>query len=209
MSYVVETYKCPSGATLEIIQDDSPMTPRDWDNHGIVAVFHRNYDFGDNKKKIPFSYDDFDSWAGMRKYIEKDLKAVVCLPIYMYDHSGITINTTGFSCGWDSGQVGFIYCTKEKLVAMGNLKSTKHRVSPKLKADVEKWLISEIETLDQYLTGDVYGFKYYRDKDMFKEQDEVDDSCWGFYGSDIRENGILDHIPKEDWPEEFQEEVTA
>ena len=33
----------------------------------------------------------------------------VILPLYLYDHSGITMNTTGFSCPWDSGQVGWIY----------------------------------------------------------------------------------------------------
>jgi hypothetical protein len=36
-----------------------------------------------------------------------------CLPLYLYDHSGITMNTTGFHCGWDSGQVGLIYITEE------------------------------------------------------------------------------------------------
>ena len=35
------------------------------------------------------------------------------LPLYLYDHSGITMNTTGFSCPWDSGQVGWIYASKE------------------------------------------------------------------------------------------------
>ena len=39
---------------------------------------------------------------------------VVALPLYLYDHSGITMNTSGFSCPWDSGQVGWIYCTKKR-----------------------------------------------------------------------------------------------
>ena len=33
----------------------------------------------------------------------------VLLPLYLYDHSGITMNTGGFSCPWDSGQVGWIF----------------------------------------------------------------------------------------------------
>lgn len=37
----------------------------------------------------------------------------IVLPLYLYDHSGITMNTTGFSCPWDSGQVGWIYASKE------------------------------------------------------------------------------------------------
>ena len=38
----------------------------------------------------------------------------ILLPLYLYDHSGITMNTTGFSCSWDSGQVGFIYASKAR-----------------------------------------------------------------------------------------------
>lgn len=37
----------------------------------------------------------------------------VLLPLYLYDHSGITMKTSGFSCPWDSGQVGFIYASKD------------------------------------------------------------------------------------------------
>ena len=36
------------------------------------------------------------------------------LPLYLYDHSGLSMNTSGFSCPWDSGQVGWIYCNNEK-----------------------------------------------------------------------------------------------
>lgn len=37
----------------------------------------------------------------------------VILPLYLYDHSGITISTVPFSCPWDSGQVGWIYAPKD------------------------------------------------------------------------------------------------
>lgn len=37
------------------------------------------------------------------------------LPVYMYDHSGLTINTTGFSCPWDSGLLGWIYASHDKI----------------------------------------------------------------------------------------------
>jgi len=41
-------------------------------------------------------------------------KHYIMLPLYLYDHSGITMSTGKFSCPWDSGQVGWIYCTIEK-----------------------------------------------------------------------------------------------
>lgn len=37
----------------------------------------------------------------------------VILPLYLYDHSGITISTEPFSCPWDSWQVGWIYAPKD------------------------------------------------------------------------------------------------
>ena len=38
----------------------------------------------------------------------------VILPLYLFDHSGISISTGSFHDPWDSGQVGFIYASKEK-----------------------------------------------------------------------------------------------
>ena len=43
--------------------------------------------------------------------------SVVILPLYLYDHGEITMSTGRFSCPWDSGQVGWIYCTKERFIA--------------------------------------------------------------------------------------------
>ena len=36
-------------------------------------------------------------------------------PIFMYDHSGIVLNTSAFSCPWDSGWLGWTYITPENL----------------------------------------------------------------------------------------------
>lgn len=47
--------------------------------------------------------------------IQKALdKYYIILPLFLYDHSGITMNTSGFNCPWDSGQVGIIYISKKK-----------------------------------------------------------------------------------------------
>ena len=39
---------------------------------------------------------------------------LVYLPVYLYDHSGLVLQTTPFSCPWDSGHVGIIYTTLEE-----------------------------------------------------------------------------------------------
>ena len=112
---IYEEHKLKDGHILQIFQDTWAESPRSWSNLGTMAIFHTRYNFGD---EVNFSSDDFGNWSEMEEHIENELKASVCIPIYLYDHSGITINTEGFSCPWDSGQVGFIYVTDEKLAAV-------------------------------------------------------------------------------------------
>jgi hypothetical protein len=89
----------------------------------------------------------------------------------MYDHSGITIRTSPFSCPWDSGQIGFIYATPERIREFYGVK----RITAKVKADVLKHLHGEIETYDKYLTGEVYRY-------LIIDPDGNDvDSCSGYY----------------------------
>lgn len=56
---------------------------------------------------------------------------------------------------------------------------------------------NDVKIYDQYLTGNVYGFTLY-DAEPVEEEEELDweesDSCWGFYGENILENGICDHV---------------
>lgn len=47
---------------------------------------------------------------------EHNGKLFYALPLYLYDHSGITMSTTTFSCPWDSGRVGMIFCSHEEAV---------------------------------------------------------------------------------------------
>ena len=92
------------GYRISIFQDTDPMNPRtDYDNAGTMVCFHSRYNLGD---KHNFTLES------AREFSRR--KDIICLPLFLYDHSGITINTTGFSCPWDSGQVGFIYITKAK-----------------------------------------------------------------------------------------------
>ena len=165
---------------LEILQDESHESPREWDNLGTMICFHRRYNLGDKNDII--NSDDFNSWNEQREWIEKNIKPAVLLPLYLYDHSGITMNTTGFSCGWDSGQVGWIFVTKEQVRKEYGVK----RITKDIVDKVTKVLEGEVKTYDQYLTGDVYGYRISQidvcDKGC-EHKDEID-SCWGFYGEE-------------------------
>ena len=107
----------------------------------------------------------------------------VILPLYLYDHSGITMSTKPFSCRWDSGQVGWIYVTHEDIV-----KEFGHLDIEKTKKTLEK----EVKEYDQYLTDDVYGYV------LENKDGEVIDSCWGFYGGlEWLENELKYELPEE------------
>jgi hypothetical protein len=97
---------------LEIVQDTDPESPRTWDNLGTMVCFHKRYELGD---KTDYRTEDYDSWEELKEGIIKNEGEVVILPLYLYDHSGITISTSSFDCRWDSGCVGFICVSKDKI----------------------------------------------------------------------------------------------
>jgi hypothetical protein len=166
---------------LKVLHDSSADSPREWDNLGTMVCFHNRYDLGDNHN---YNSDDYNNWEEMKKAIEKEENTAVILPLYLYDHSGISISTGAFSCRWDSGQIGFIFISKEKAVQEFGGKI----VTAKLKERLVGILEGEVETYDQYVRGEVYGFQ------IVDEDDDIVDSCYGFYGTDFATNGMLDYI---------------
>lgn len=115
------------------------------------------------------------------------------LPLYLYDHSGITMSTGRFSCPWDSGQVGFIYVEKEKAIDEWGILHRGPMTPEMIEQKAYEYLTGEVETYDQYLTGDVYGYvvqvaEFDEDGDPEWGNPDEPDSCWGFFGSDSAED---------------------
>ena len=190
-TYNMSTEKRISNYLIEVIQDESPESPREWDNLGTMICFHPRYNLGD---KHDYRSRDYRFYDEQREDIKKKENACVMLPLYLYDHSGITMNTTGFSCNWDSGQVGWIVVSKEQVRKEYNVK----RINKELIEKVTKVLEGEVETYDQYLTGDVYGYRISKvtECELGHEHKEEVDSCWGFYGEDecmTEAEGIVDY----------------
>lgn len=190
---------------LSIYPDETPESPREWDNAGTMVCWHRHYNLGDEQPKETASeflkalscieYDGDDEKIE-RSMVEKAIaKNFIMLPLYLYDHSGITISTGPFSCPWDSGQVGFIYISKERAIKEWGKKVCSQAVRRK----AIKCLQQEVETYDQYLRGDIYGFSIERKEvcDKGHEHWVDENSCWGFYGSEFKTNGMTDHFGKE------------
>jgi hypothetical protein len=149
-----------------------------------MVCFHKNYNLGD---KHDYNKDDYDSWEELKDAIISKENPLVILPLYLYDHSGITINTTGFSCQWDSGQVGYIYVTKKQLEYIGTTLN-KGEVYAEFIERITEYVLDEVKEYDHYIRGDVYGFS------ITNDEDELEDSCHGFFGDNWKENGLIDNI---------------
>lgn len=148
-----------NGYTLKIIPDENPLNPRtDCDHLGIMLCWHRRYSLGDSHP-----YDTPQDFA--ESAAAKDM--FVCLPVYLLDHSGLYVSVNDFNDSWDSGQLGFIYCTKQDAQKWFNNTDV-------TEDEIKKELTAEVEEYNDYLNGAWYGF-------LIEGLDgEVEDSCGGF-----------------------------
>lgn len=148
-----------NGYTLKIIPDENPLNPRtDCDHLGIMLCWHRRYSLGDSHP-----YDTPQDFAESAE--AKDM--FVCLPVYLLDHSGLYVSVNDFNDSWDSGQLGFIYCTKQDAQKWFNNTDV-------TEDEIKKELTAEVEEYNDYLNGAWYGF-------LIEGLDgEVEDSCGGF-----------------------------
>jgi hypothetical protein len=204
--------------TLEVEQDDCPMDPRDEDNLCTMICWHRHYKLGEKHdydcvdelfERLCYEvlHKDDDEiyglhWQDMFNMLNES-NLILIKPINMYEHSGITVSTSNvypYNDRWDSGVVGFIYVTKKIIFDQCGCITEDN-----WKERADKYIEGEMETYDQYLRGDVYGFtltKIVTKQDkcphcgIIREYEEEveEDSCWGFYGDCLEDNGMLDNI---------------
>ena len=122
------------------------------------------------------SWDSLDQ-ADRQSIVDAIEDVCIVKALYLYDHSGLSISTGPFSCPWDSGHVGYAVMTPDTIDKewSGDRESA------------EQCLESEVKVYDQYLNGDTWGFQITADGELI-------DSCFGFYGSDPDENGMLEHV---------------
>jgi len=176
MKEIVEEYR---GYRICREPDEEPIDPRTYSQLGIMYCGHRKYNLGDveiNSLRefltgiIPFDIDDWTEEEAL-DWVEDN---VLYLPLYLYDHSGLTMSTKEFASVWDSGQVGYIAVTKKRIKEVMNWQ----RLTKKREAEVYNILRGEVEEYDYYLRGDIWIW--------FVEDPsgEILEACGGFYGDD-------------------------
>lgn len=170
---MIQTFK-HSGYTVNIDYDPCPESPREWDDLSTIYSNSRRHDFDGHgieeliREVGGNEYDSVIPWdlIGKKYYYRK---------VWMYDHSGISVRTgdknpwgSGWMA-WDSGLAGVIVVDKE---------DAKKEWPEDTKARAEKWLDGEIENLDVYCRGEIYGYE------VLDEDGETVNDCWGFFDLD-------------------------
>lgn len=152
-----------AGMTVKVCIDDDPLNPRkEYDNATTIVHWHRRYDLGDKVEQV-LAAELIESAH------ENGNPILAILPLYLFDHSGISVSVTSFNDRFDSGQVGWAFITKSNSDKMGyeGLSTEEY----------ENIIKGEIETFDHYLRGNVYGYIV-----ESRNGSELE-SCWGFIGS--------------------------
>jgi len=192
----IKTIEMSDNRTLKIYQDDNPESPRNWENLGIMACFHNRYELGDKHEFCNEAHylgnGEWNNYPdepdGLLDYLKDNKNNLICLPLYLYDHSGLAMRTYRYNRSgesywqypeWDAGLVGYIYVTKQTIREEYEWKAiTKQREDK-----IMQYLMGEVNTYNDYLTGNVYGFIL-----SCNICEEELDSCWGYYG----DNAIKD-----------------
>lgn len=204
--------------------NDSCFDPRDEYNMTTMICWYRDCKLGDRhtyediesflydlcQKVLQKSQDELESMTckEMLKLLEES--NLICIKqLNLYDHSGITISTSSaypYNDRWDSSPVGFVYITIGDLIASGIIIDDNEN----WKEVAEQIIENEVQIYDYFLRGEVYSFTLEEKIHVRNETkcphcgevikvDEYDDyeevnSCGGFYGDTLEDNGILDEI---------------
>ena len=175
-----------AGRTITIYVDPDPIDPvKEYEELTAMACWHRQARLGHQQIDGGTSEEEMRAEAE-----EKGDPILAILPLYIYDHSGMTIATSPFSCRFDSGQVGWAYVTKSSAEKMGCTGTYYRREDEKddkggtvytpdgewTTERYEESIRGDVKSYDYYLTGECYGFVI-----TGIDGDEID-SCWGFLG---------------------------
>lgn len=168
---------------ISVIRDEDSGNSREWDNLATMYCKHSRYTLGD--EKIPDTYYDselgedvdIDSEESFLEWLRQEGEKVLLVkPLTLYDHSGLVMHIGTPQDRWDSGIVGWIVVTEKQADMIG--------VTDRSEDNLLKGMQAEVETYNQDLSGDIWGYRVEKGKECescgHAEYEEID-SVWGFY----------------------------
>jgi hypothetical protein len=175
---------------LKVVQDESPESPREWDNVTTMVCIGKYGYLGD---KHEYKRDNFDSWEELKEQICEDYNVFMIKPLYVYEHGGITISTSPNSCRFDTSFVGFIFIEEKNWISM--MGEDMDRSDERL----ERIIDGDIETYDKYLQGEVYQYEVYEVEEcsLGHTHKTYVEGCGGYFDEeDCRSEGerIIDSL---------------
>ncbi len=167
----------------KVMQDEDPENPRRaWDNFGTMVCFHRRYDLGD---KHDIKHEDFSGWDEMEDYLRKEKGAVIVLPLFLYDHSGLRMKVGSFRGLLPQGHAEFdehdeilvrAYekikdgATEEQVkdFVVAEIEGAGIHVEPPRELTEEKFIVEHDALVDEYRAGKI------DDKTFVRREKEIE-----------------------------------
>jgi hypothetical protein len=121
---------------------------------------------------------------GLSKALIEHNKTGIHLPIYAYVHSGTTIQTTPFSCPWDSFFAGYIVLNRKRFLEKMGYK----RITAKRREEALKQLKSQIDNYDQYIREETYGYEIFEKDSNGNASGFAVEARYGYYSEECCKN---------------------
>lgn len=142
-----------------VYPDQDTESPLEWEDLTIFPYWHRECILGkEDGRKVYGEPEEFLKVAKKEPY--------EFLPVFAYIHSGVTVSTGRFSCGWDSGQVGFIAIDPA---------SGRREWGRNWREHARKYMEAVVKAFAAYLRGECYQYEITR-------KGKYIDGCGGYIG---------------------------
>ena len=180
------------GHIIEIFQDENPESSREWDNLSVLHCWHKRMDIGDENYYLSLEEDE----RRLKQVLsEAKRNKDIIYNLYIYQHTRVSLSLSNanypYNDRFDAGQVGHVVVDRKKALEEFSQK----RMSKKLRDKIDKIVEGEIQTYNQFLGGECYGYQ------ITDKEDEDAGSCWGFYGTKCvidEAKSVIDYVKKKE-----------
>ena len=140
--------------TFQLTHDEDVENPRDFSDMNVstFCLFHNRYAL---PNEAGLRHQDYKSWGQVAAKLQR-MGAVVILPVYGYDHSGlfmsVKVERDWWHYSWDGGMLGFIVVMGDRAREVMGWK----QITAKRRAMLIEQCKAELSTYDQWQRGETY-----------------------------------------------------